>query len=207
MTPHLGDYYQGKNNGATTPNTSLTPNPIPFLAVPADSAFLFHVGCIQERIDDPELRKKWKSLVKTAFDHATQWLGFGAKTAVGYGRMKLNEKAVEEQRQIEEKAAEEARRKHEAEERERKLSTMTPLDRTVQEVIDARPQGQSELKALFNAFKENRWQGDEARTVAANLKMRMQTEKHWKEKSEKKKPEKDEDYQMSLAVMAALRTL
>lgn len=90
MTPHLGDYYQGKNNGSVTPNTSLTPNPIPFLAVPPAATFLFHVECNPARIDNAELLKNWKPLIETAFAHAGQWLGFGAKTAVGYGRMELD---------------------------------------------------------------------------------------------------------------------
>lgn len=202
MTPHLGDYYQAKNDA--TPNTSLTPNPIPFLAVPAGSSFAFHVECLPGRITDAELQKQWKSLVEAAFAHAAEWLGFGAKTAVGYGRMEPDESAIEERRQREAKAAENDRRKRAAEEQERKLSAMTPLDRAMQEVINARPQGQSELKALFNEFKQKRWQGEEAIAVANHLKTQMQQEKRWKEKSEKKKPEKDEDYQMTLAVLAAL---
>lgn len=201
MTPHLSEYYQGNK----TPNTSLTPNPIPFLAVPAGSGFTFHVECLPGRIADAEIGTQWKSLVEAAFAHAAEWLGFGAKTAVGYGRMEPDGRAIEERRQREAKAAEEDRRKREAEEQERKLSAMTPLDRAMQEVINARPQGQPELKALFNEFKQKRWQGEEAIAVANRLKTQMQQEKRWKEKSEKKKPEKDEDYQMTLAVLAALR--
>ena len=75
----------------------------------------------------------------------------------------------------------------------------------MQEVIDRRPQGQSELKALFNAFKAKCWQGDDARAVASRLQAKMKQEKLWREKSDKKKPEKDEPYQMTLAVLAALR--
>lgn len=205
MTPHLGDYYQGKNDGRVTPNTRLTPNPIPFLAVPPATTFLFHVECNPARIDDAALLESWKPLIEAAFDHAGTWLGFGAKTAVGYGRMSPDTKAIEARRERDAKAAAAARRQQEAEARERKLSAMTPLDRAMQEAIDARPQGQSELKALFNAFKQNRWQGEDARAVAGCLKTQMQQEKLWREKSEKKKPEKDEPYQMTLAVMAALR--
>lgn len=85
MTPHQGHYYQQGG----TPHNSGSPNPINFLTVPPKSRFAFHVLC-----DLPHLRRlapslaedeRWKGLVEAAFRHAFQWLGFGAKTSVGYG--------------------------------------------------------------------------------------------------------------------------
>jgi CRISPR-associated protein Cmr6 len=35
----------------------------------------------------------WKALLQSAFEHAFQWLGFGAKTAVGYGAMDHRDRA------------------------------------------------------------------------------------------------------------------
>lgn len=205
MTPHLSDYYQGKNNGQVTPNTSLTPNPIPFLAVPAGSAFTFHIECHPGRIADPALRSNWPTLIEAAFAHAAQWLGFGAKTAVGYGRMEIDQRALDARRERAAQAAAAERQQQAAAERERQLATLSPLDRAMQEVIDARPQGQPPVKALFNAIKQNRWQEDDARIVAERLRAQMQQEKLWREKSDKKKPEKDENYQMTLAVLAVLK--
>lgn len=88
MTPHQSHYYQ---NGAT-PHESGSPNPISFLTVPPRSRFVFHVQCdtgFLGRIA-PELSsgQRWEALLRVAFEHAFQWLGFGAKTAVGYGAMK-----------------------------------------------------------------------------------------------------------------------
>lgn len=91
MTPHHGEYYQGKHR----PHNSESPNPISFLAVPARSRFTFFVECSPGRLSH-ELQSTWRKLIEAAFDHAGKWLGFGAKTAVGYGRMKLDEKAIEE---------------------------------------------------------------------------------------------------------------
>ena len=34
------------------------------------------------------LQNTWRDLLQTAFDHAFEWVGFGAKTSVGYGAMK-----------------------------------------------------------------------------------------------------------------------
>jgi len=90
MTPHYGDYYQAKRsraypNGAP-PHNAGQPNPIPFLAVPAGSSFVFHVVCESQYLPDM-LRSHWKALLERIVNHAFDWLGFGAKTSVGYGVM------------------------------------------------------------------------------------------------------------------------
>jgi CRISPR-associated protein Cmr6 len=90
MTPHYSDYYQGKTSAAypngATPHDAGQPNPIPFLAVPAGSSFDFHVVCQPNRLPE-HLRENWKEHLQAIFEHAFDWLGFGAKTAVGYGAM------------------------------------------------------------------------------------------------------------------------
>lgn len=85
MTPHQTHYYQNCEN----PHDSGSPNPITFLTVPPKSRFTFHVQCDRAHLRRlaPALAEedRWKGLVEAAFAHAFQWLGFGAKTAVGYG--------------------------------------------------------------------------------------------------------------------------
>ncbi len=83
MTPHFGKYYQGTE----TPHDSGAPVPVSFLAVPAKSQFDFHVVCHTTRLP-AELVTAWRSLLDAAFAHAFEWVGFGAKTSVGYGAMK-----------------------------------------------------------------------------------------------------------------------
>jgi CRISPR-associated protein Cmr6 len=95
MTPHQGHYYQhNPAAGSTNPHDSGQPIPISYLTVPPGSGFTFYVVC-----DLPFLRRiapslaedgHWKALLTAAFEHAFQWLGFGAKTAVGYGAMREN---------------------------------------------------------------------------------------------------------------------
>jgi CRISPR-associated protein Cmr6 len=82
MTPHFGAYYQGKD----TPHDSGSPVPVFFLAVPAKSDFDFHVVCQPSRLPE-ELRTRWRELLTRALTHAFEWVGFGAKTSVGYGAM------------------------------------------------------------------------------------------------------------------------
>lgn len=92
MTPHQSHYYQDKAaGGSTSPHDSGSPNPISFLTVPPKSQFAFHVVCNTAQLEHlaPDLaaNDRWKALLTTAFEHAFAWLGFGAKTAVGYGAM------------------------------------------------------------------------------------------------------------------------
>jgi CRISPR-associated protein Cmr6 len=92
MTPHQSHYYQQKDAaGSTNPHDSGSPNPISFLTVPPQSKFAFHVVCDNARLQHlaPDLaaNDRWKELLTEAFEHAFEWLGFGAKTSVGYGVM------------------------------------------------------------------------------------------------------------------------
>lgn len=95
MTPHQSHYYQQKRDrksgDSDTPHDAGQPTPISFLTVPPKSRFVFHMQCDRaflQRIA-PALadNDRWKILLTAAFEHAFQWLGFGAKTAVGYGAM------------------------------------------------------------------------------------------------------------------------
>jgi CRISPR-associated protein Cmr6 len=94
MTAHHSDYLFGKGS----PHDSEQPNPIRFLSVAPGSSFNFIVNCDQSRLTRlwPALADRWQSLLESAFEHAFQWLGFGAKTRVGYGAMTIDVNAMEE---------------------------------------------------------------------------------------------------------------
>jgi len=97
MTAHQSHYYQGKTD-RDTPHESGSPNPIYFLTVPPGSAFAFRVSCDLPRLTHfaPDLADgdRWKSLLAAAFRHAFAWIGFGAKTAVGYGALSEDKPSV-----------------------------------------------------------------------------------------------------------------
>lgn len=82
MTPHYAKYYQGEE----APHDSRAPVPVSFLAVPAKSQFDFHVVCHATRLP-VSLQTQWRALLDRAFQHAFDWVGFGAKTSVGYGAL------------------------------------------------------------------------------------------------------------------------
>jgi CRISPR-associated protein Cmr6 len=133
MTPHQSHYYQqrrdAKSGDSTSPHDSGQPNPIHFLTVPPGSRFTFHVQC-----DVPFLRghspalaegDRWKVLLQAAFEHAFEWLGFGAKTAVGYGAMQEDEQA----RQQRDAARAAAEAEVAAAAAQARLDTLSPEDR------------------------------------------------------------------------------
>lgn len=101
MTPHYSEYYQQKRAGdggrgpqrpqVLTPHDSGQPNPISFLTIPPGSRFEFYVTCdtvhLARIARDLAENSRWKRLLNSSLEHAFRWLGFGAKTAVGYGAM------------------------------------------------------------------------------------------------------------------------
>lgn len=89
LNPHHSGYYQ---NGAA-PHDAENPKPVFFLTVPPGSPFTFHVGCHVALLPEP-LRNGWRPLLETAFELAFAWIGFGAKTAVGYGAMRGPDQAA-----------------------------------------------------------------------------------------------------------------
>lgn len=89
MTPHHSGYLQGSGS----PHANESPNPISFLAIAAGCECTVHVQCNPALIPAQAagLRETWQALVEAAIALAAEWLGFGAKTAVGYGRLALGE--------------------------------------------------------------------------------------------------------------------
>lgn len=214
MTPHQGHYYQQtkkpQSGDSCTPHDSGQPTPIQFLTVPPGSGFIFHVQCDLAHLKRtaPALAQDghWKILLQAAFQHAFAWLGFGAKTAVGYGAMK-EDAAARERQETQRREAEEAVCRQQAEaERQAALAQMSPIEREMREFLDARPdRNQPELSALLGALKKGQWSGDTKVAIAEHARTMMQSARKWREKSEKKNPDKDNDYQDTLKVMAWIK--
>ncbi len=200
MTPHQTHYYQKGD----TPHDSGQPNPINFLTVPPGSRFTFQVQC-----DLPFLSRLapslaagagWQALLQAAFAHAFAWLGFGAKTAVGYGAMQVDaQAAAQRQRMLDAQRQAEAARAQLAA-REAVKASMSPADKAMADLFDQRPdKNQDERSVLFNALKGGKLSEFKAE-AARRLQQLMQQQGRWREKSEKKNPEKDQPYQDTLHV-------
>lgn len=80
MTPHYSAYYQSSGKTVEAPGDWLSPTPIPFLVVAANTPFQFAL-LPNTPADIPHL-----ATVEQWLRDALIWLGAGAKTAVGYGR-------------------------------------------------------------------------------------------------------------------------
>jgi len=148
MTPHQTHYYQPKDEprdmrdrqdwlkktaGSTNPHDSGGPNPIYFLTVPPGSRFVFHVACDPARLP-PALQAegRWRARLAAAFEHAFEWLGFGAKTAVGYGAMRPDLQGEADAAKARTDREEAARQRCEAAEREASLAKMTANMRRIE---------------------------------------------------------------------------
>jgi CRISPR type III-B/RAMP module RAMP protein Cmr6 len=93
MNPHYNHYYQQ----GQPPGDWGSPVPIFFLTLPPGTRFTFVARFrpprnwpepVRSYFETPvDGKPRWRSLVESAFAFAFDWLGFGAKTAVGYGRM------------------------------------------------------------------------------------------------------------------------
>jgi len=139
MTPHFGDYYQNKG----TPHDAGNPTPIPFLAVPARSQFRFVVTCDSARL--PTDAYDWKGILNRIIEHAFAWLGFGAKTTVGYGALAEDPAAAVERRRVEDEALQQAAAAAEAERR----AQLSPDDQE----LEAARLNIAVLRSAFEAAK------------------------------------------------------
>lgn len=143
LNPHYGDYYQKGG----TPHDAGQPVPVFFLIVPPKSRFHFRVDLIAPFRLDENLRKVWKALMQAAFEHAFDWLGFGAKTAVGYGAMVMDQQVLKERQAQAAAKAEQARQ-----------DAMTPEQLKI-----------DELRQLYDKLKA----AGEKQNITGNLYMKL----------------------------------
>jgi len=105
MTPHQSRYYQGTES----PHDAGKPTPISFLALPAGAKFRFVFRFEPSLVPEAccSALTDWQTVVMRIASHAFDWLGFGAKTAVGYGAM-AEDKAARDRREQQMAAAQDA---------------------------------------------------------------------------------------------------
>lgn len=198
VTPHHGKWYEAgdeikdlQSDAAKVPGDWHDPIPSPFLVV-RRAKYLFAIAS-RRGVDRAPVGEAFTALTK-----ALELLGAGAKTAAGYGRM-IESRAAYEQLSSEVRAASAEQAAAAA------FAAMDPLEREITELLAAAPKGQPETTTLFKALVEQgRWSGETAVEVARRLRERMVPLGEWREKSEKKRPERDEKYQRTLKLKAIL---
>ena len=182
MTPHQKHYYQE----GEAPHDSGMPVPISFLSIPPQSQFTFHVVCDTQRLEKlaPDLVNQWQDLLRAAFQHAFEWLGFGAKTAVGYGVMERDEKAEAAAREEQARLEQESRKASMSEE-ERKIEDLRELYEKEKAAGRLQPQGpvaERRVKLLQEALQ---WEDPELRRKAGELLRQIAKDLKWPRRRER----------------------
>lgn len=95
LNPHHRDYYQVADRNVT-PHDAEQPVPIFFLALQPGAKFVLRAKAVAGKTSLPAPVGDWKGLLDAALEHSSEWLGFGAKSSVGYGVMGLKEKVRKE---------------------------------------------------------------------------------------------------------------
>ncbi len=198
MTPHMGKWYE-KGGSIGDPRKARakeilpadwhSPVPVHFLVV-RSASFLFTIAP-RRRADAADAE-----LAMEALRDALKHLGAGAKTATGYGRMKLDPRKTEAAKEILSRRRAEQEAARAAAARAKALEEMDPFERSLEEIVEERGHG-----GLAKALQAGTFEGDEARRAATKARELMIAAKKWKPKSHKKNPDKDWDYQRTLAVM------
>jgi CRISPR-associated protein Cmr6 len=198
MNPHFSKYHQRGD----APSDNDDPKPIFFLALPAGSSFCFHARLVPSGGLPSSLRGEWRALLEAAFDYALEWLGFGAKTSVGYGRMRRDERAEsrEEQRrradQDRRRRDDEARATRQQAEREADLAALGPLARWVRELQDPNT-AQQRVDAIFKEW-DALTSDDDKRQVAPALKAAYERLDKWGKRVSEKQTRKNAGIQRYL---------
>lgn len=191
MTPHYGEYYQNKEK-PKAPGDWISPVPIPFLAV-KEATFHF---AIVPRQQIPEADKESNKVCRWLKD-ALEWIGAGAKTAVGYGRMRCDnakqdqcEKEWRDQKQAKQKAREDAE----------KLAKASPIEREIIEFLDEQKDKSTEdYIVVISEVEKGRWEGKDKMEVAKWLERKMKEKGKWKPTSNK--PNKDKAHKRTILVL------
>jgi CRISPR-associated protein Cmr6 len=190
LTPHHMGYFQGKN----APHDSEQPNPNVFLTIPPGSSFDFYCNCELVRLPQ-SLQENWQALINAAFEHAFDWLGFGAKTAVGYGQMRRDENGEQKFHDEKEQRLQKARADAEQQEAENRLADLPPFERDIAQLLkDKKDPNKKDYLVLLDAVKTGQWQGTDKQSVLERIQSLMQQAGDWRPTTQKKDPSKDKEY-------------
>lgn len=191
MTPHFGGW-----SPDDPPGDWRSPRPIPFLVTATGTPFLFClVPTSTTKSDDLAVAFKWLC-------GSLAWAGAGAKTAVGYGRMRRDESRERGLQNECDQQKEAARRRRED---ERRRAALSPIEQEIERILaDRKHDGVPRTTAIFQEIVRGRWKSDDKKAAARWLETAMRAEKRWKVTSQKKRPEKDKDYQRTRRIQVWL---
>ncbi|WP_448383860.1 type III-B CRISPR module RAMP protein Cmr6 [Desulfosoma sp.] len=154
LNPHHKDYYQG--SGEESPHDAESPVPVFFLVLEPGAKFVLRAIPTPGRPSLWNAVGDWRRLLDAAFDYASQWLGFGAKTSVGYGVLGPDRELAAQRRRQEQEEAE--RRQKEAEEEARRAAEekqRLALEEEERRRREAEEAQRARLQAQWDALPED----------------------------------------------------
>lgn len=83
MNPHYGEYYLGKNKHPVE-----TENPVPIKFMTLSKGVKFTFRCLYKPLSDTRQLENIDSIIESMFKTAFETIGFGSKTAIGYGHFR-----------------------------------------------------------------------------------------------------------------------
>lgn len=217
MTPHYGNYYQKKGK-LEAPGDWMSPTPIPFLAVKEGATFHFAIvprrqSCLETPGESDQScnilvsesregdRRSDCGTVIGWLKDALEWIGAGAKTTVGYGRMSVDDPNKE---RCEKEWREQKQKAKDAKKRDAELAKASPIEREVFKFLDERKDKSTEDHiVVISEVQKSRWEGKDKVEVAKWLEREMKEKGKWKPTSNK--PNKDKAHKRTLLVLKWLQ--
>jgi len=144
LNPHYNSYYQGDQK--STPVETDSPVPKKFLVVPAGVTFIFRAVIMKKDA------LGMKDLLCDSFHTAFSRIGFGAKSAIGYGRFESGDEQMEERvRYLQQMAIQKKRIEQEKKERERKALQDAEEKKTLEKKLEAEAKQKANAEDEYNA--------------------------------------------------------
>lgn len=192
MTPHYSPW-----SADNPPGDWRSPTPIPFLTVAPGALFLLAV-LPRSKHDLDEITSVGHWLEEALGD-----MGAGAKTAVGYGRMKLAAGADVQWLHDFRRESESVLQSRVEQQR---LAQMDPLDRELEEIANrSKDPNAKRWRLWLKELERGRWSDpSQAQSVAGRIRKAMEAESSWRPQSHAKNPAKDHGYQATLSIMKYL---
>ncbi len=179
LTPHYANW-----SPDDPPGDWRSPKPVPFLVTAKELRLLFPIVPRTPPLPgDLKLVEEW--LIE-----ALRWAGAGAKTAVGYGRMAYDPSTTKALLQAEQQRQQEL---HAARNEAERLANLDPLDRELEDLAKTKSNPtQPDYQLWIHAIEARHWgeQSSVIRRVLDRIVDEMKKAKHWKEGSERARPNK-----------------
>ncbi|SEH05260.1 type III-B CRISPR module RAMP protein Cmr6 [Candidatus Venteria ishoeyi] len=172
MTPHYGKWYeQGHSKPLENPPADwYEPTPIPFLVV-KQAKFLFSIAA-RDKKNQGDVKNMMASL-----QEALEFIGSGAKTALGYGQMSTAENSLQQLTKLWQIQAEQSARDKQVQAEERLNATLSDEQKILQkiqkQIADYQPPNdkQAFIDGVTTAYMKQvaRWENKQDRETYVNI--------------------------------------